>query len=78
MIISRYPNIKIQETEHKALIKTVQQKSIGLREGVVNGNDIMKYLLNWFMQHTQVEDRKFAEYIHEQTMSRTTSDSDEK
>jgi hemerythrin len=63
MIISKYPGIGVQEEEHRALLKTFQYKYAGVREGTINGNDIIKYLVNWFLQHTQEADRKFAAFL---------------
>jgi hemerythrin len=67
MIIYKYPNIAIQEKEHSILIKSFKSKCSGLREGSINGNDIVQYLMNWFMSHTQKEDRRFAKYIIEKS-----------
>jgi hemerythrin len=67
MIISKYPSMSIHQDEHKSLITTLQDKCDRLKTGNANGSDIIKYLFDWFLQHTQVEDRKFAKYIHERT-----------
>jgi hemerythrin len=64
MIIYKYPEITSHEQEHKVLLKTFQNKVSGLREGSVNGTDLIKYLSNWFLQHTQEEDRRFAQHIN--------------
>jgi hemerythrin len=63
MIISRYPNVNDQEKEHKVFIKLFHDKCYGLKNGSINGRDIITYLFNWFLNHTQKEDRRFAEYI---------------
>jgi hemerythrin len=77
MIISHYPRIDIQTDAHKQLIKSVYHKAVGLKEGMVNGTDIINFLIRWFMNHTQEEDRKFATYIKEQSNARKTiSDSE--
>jgi hemerythrin len=56
-------NVSNQEKEHKLFIKTFQNKCYGLRDGSINGSDIIRYLVNWFLNHSQKEDRGFAEYI---------------
>jgi hemerythrin len=65
MIIYKYPEMTNHEQEHKVLLKTLQNKVSGLREGSVNGTGLIKYLANWFLQHTQEEDRRFAQYINQ-------------
>ena len=65
MMISKYPYIGTQEQEHKSVLKNMISKCSRLKEGTTNGDDFIKYLFNWFMQHTQQEDRKFAEYLGE-------------
>jgi hemerythrin len=67
MILSKYPNIGIQQNEHKELITNMRDKCDRLKIGNINGNDIIKYLFSWFLTHTQVLDRKFAEYIREKS-----------
>ena len=65
MILYNYTDIVIQEKEHSILIKSLKSKCSGLKEGSVNGNDLIKFLINWFLHHTQEEDRRFARYIIE-------------
>ena len=65
MILYNYTDIVIQEKEHSILIKSLKSKCSGLKEGSVNGNDLIKFLINWFLHHTQEEDRRFARYILE-------------
>lgn len=63
MIIYKYPDIAIQEKEHGILINSFKNKCSGLKEGSVNGNDLIQYLVSWFLNHTQEVDRRFAKYI---------------
>jgi hemerythrin len=67
MMIYKYTDIAIQEEEHNKLIKSFKNKVSGLREGSVTGNDLVQYLVNWFLNHSQEEDRKFAKYIIEKS-----------
>jgi hemerythrin len=67
MIIYKYTNLANQQEEHDALIKAFKTKCAGMKEGSVNGRDIIRYLISWFLNHTQKEDRKFAEYIMEKS-----------
>jgi hemerythrin len=67
MIIYKYTDISNQEKEHNILINAFKKKCTGLKEGSVNGNDLVQYLINWFLSHTQEEDRKFAKYIFEKS-----------
>jgi hemerythrin len=66
MMMYHYPSRDVQEKAHQALLKILQHKCIGLKEGSVNGTDVIKYFLNWFLRHTQEEDRKLAKYINEE------------
>jgi len=63
MLISRYPDRVTQEEEHQALLKTMRYKYDRFKDGNRNGNDMVKYLTNWFLNHTQKEDMKFGKYI---------------
>lgn len=65
MLFYRYPDIDIQKKEHTILVKFLKSKYSGLKEGSVNGNNLIRFLINWFMHHTQKEDRKIARYILE-------------
>ena len=65
MMLYRYPDIGIQKETHKILLETFQRKCSEERSGSININDLIKYMLNWFMDHTQDKDRKMAEYIKE-------------
>ncbi len=63
MIIARYPSIHEQQKEHALLLETLPHKVLSIKSGRINGSEIIKYLFNWFLQHTQHEDRKFVEYL---------------
>lgn len=63
MMLYRYPDIAAQKDEHSLLITAFKTKCSRVKEGSVNGNDVIHFLTDWFMNHTQVEDKKFAEYI---------------
>lgn len=63
MIFYNYYDISIQQKEHVALVRTLKSKISGLKEGSVNGNHLIQFLIKWFMHHTQEEDRKIAQYI---------------
>ena len=64
MILSKYPEMKAHKHAHDIFNKAFEVKCYGIKNGSVNGSDIIKYLYNhWFLHHTQKEDRLFAEYI---------------
>jgi hemerythrin len=64
MLISRYSKINTHEQMHNSFIKELRNKLYGIKNGSINGNDIIKYLYNhWFLNHSQTDDRSFAEYL---------------
>ena len=65
MMLYKYPDIDIQKKEHKILLEAFQHQCSKERSGSTNINDLIKYMLEWFMDHTQDKDRKMAEYIKE-------------
>lgn len=63
MIFYNYPDHATQKEAHDVLVRLLKRKSFGLKMGSVNGSDLIRFLINWFMHHTQEEDRKLAQYI---------------
>lgn len=64
MLIYRYPNMNIHERMHNSFLKELRNKLYGIKNGSINGNDVVKYLFNhWFLNHSQTDDRLFSEYI---------------
>jgi len=64
MIISGYPDMEAHKHAHDIFNKALEGKRYAIKNGSINGSDIIKHLYNhWFLHHTQKEDRLFAEYI---------------
>jgi hemerythrin-like metal-binding protein len=61
MAAHEYPEF----AQHKALHDTMRQKTIALREyaNVVTGRDLLVFLKEWWCNHIQDQDKKYAPYL---------------
>jgi hemerythrin len=51
--------------QHKQLHDEMRRKTIGLRQhaGLVLGPDLLRFLKDWWVNHIQDEDKKYAAYL---------------
>lgn len=63
MVFTKYPALAIQEREHTMLLRSLQRSIDKYRLGRLKGEELSEFLYDWFINHTQTEDRKIAAHI---------------
>ncbi|MDJ0834596.1 MAG: bacteriohemerythrin [Gammaproteobacteria bacterium] len=64
-----YPGLQQHKKLHHDLMDqlSVKESRLELNHGESEAESIIDFLRDWFLHHTVVEDRKFADYFHAQT-----------
>lgn len=57
-----YPGFREHKELHRDLQRTLNEKAIALAAGRDNPDDLLNFLVDWFIQHTVHEDRRIAIY----------------
>lgn len=57
-----YPGFREHKELHRELQRTLKEKAIALAAGQDNPDDLLNFLVVWFLQHTVHEDRRIAIY----------------
>jgi hemerythrin-like metal-binding protein len=63
MIFTKYPHLVTQQSEHSKLLSSLDRRVDGYKRAPENGEQFSDFLYDWFVNHTQIEDRKIADYI---------------
>jgi hemerythrin len=63
MLITRYPNLPVQQLEHGKLLTALTRRVEGFQRSPGSGEQLTDFLYEWFVSHTQVEDRKIAAHL---------------
>lgn len=63
MIFTRYPQLGFQQSEHSKLLNSLDRRVDGYKRAPDHAEQLSDFLYDWFVGHTQIEDRKFADYI---------------
>ena len=63
MLLTKCPDLMRQKSEHSQLLSSLDRKVNGFRMAPQKGEDLLNFLYDWFVQHTQVEDRKIAAHL---------------
>lgn len=58
-----YADIAAHQSEHKKLLATLQYKLGAIRSGEESEEDIIPFLLDWFVTHTTTSDLKLSKSI---------------
>jgi hemerythrin-like metal-binding protein len=63
MLEHNYPDL----ANHKSLHDKLRQRTVGLCEnaGLVTGRDLLVFLKEWWCNHIQDEDKKYAPYLQQ-------------
>ncbi len=63
-----YPGLQAHKKLHHDLMDqlSVKESRLELNHGATEAENIVDFLRDWFLHHTVVEDRKFADYFHGQ------------
>ena len=66
-----YPNLE----DHKELHATLRRKTAGLRAnvGLVMGVDLLHFLRDWWLEHIQEEDQRYAPYARAATVDQASA-----
>ncbi len=66
MIHAGYPEIKEHKNHHIDLLDelSVKEAELESNHSKQEVKNIMDFLVGWFLQHSVVEDRRFADYLH--------------
>ena len=63
MLITKYPDLANQQAEHSHLLKSLERRVDLYRTAPHTGDQISEFLYDWFVNHTQIEDRKITAHI---------------
>ena len=63
MLITKYPDLANQQAEHSRLLKSLELRVDRYRIAPHTGEQFSEFLYDWFVNHTQVEDRKLTAHI---------------
>lgn len=71
MAKANYPELQAHRRHHLELISQLNSKEamLQLEQTDQRAEDIVDFLVEWFVGHTTGEDRLFADYYHSQTES---------
>ena len=63
MYFSNYPDIDFHIEEHQKLIFQLSEITPVIANHQSNIDDLIKFLMKWFVQHTVQEDKKLSKYL---------------
>ena len=63
MLLTKCPDLIRQKSEHSQLLILLDRKVNGYRIAPHHGEELLEFLYDWFVNHTQVEDRKIAVHL---------------
>jgi hemerythrin-like metal-binding protein len=63
MLFTKYPDLRVQQSEHSKLLNSLDRRIDNYKRAPDHGELLSDFLWEWFVTHTQVEDRKIAEYL---------------
>ncbi len=58
-----YPEYETHKHHHEKLLEIYNQKSMEIELGEQTIDDFLTFLLDWFVSHTIIEDKKIATYL---------------
>ncbi len=73
MTVIGYPWLRVQQTEHAKLLRTLNYKIHALQENLETLDDTIHFLIQWAIHHIKVEDGKIGDFVNER-MGRTESE----
>jgi hemerythrin-like metal-binding protein len=63
MVFTKYPQLANHQTEHAKLLSSLDRRVEGYNRLPTHGEQLSDFLYDWFIGHTQMEDKKIADYI---------------
>jgi hemerythrin-like metal-binding protein len=64
MFFTKYPEFGTQRAEHSRLRHRLDGKVNAYKRSPETADQLSDFLYDWFIHHTQVEDRKIATFLH--------------
>jgi hemerythrin len=68
MLVTKYPDFKRHESEHKKLLHSLAYKIKSYQDDLEPLASLITFLTNWFTSHTREEDAKIGVYLEVQHM----------
>lgn len=65
MMLNNYPDLEIHHEQHMVLIDQLSSRINYFETGKYSIGDISRFMIDWFIEHTVQEDKKFALYLSE-------------
>jgi hemerythrin-like metal-binding protein len=65
MLFTKYPDLTSQQSEHSKLLNSLERRIDSYKRAPDHGEQLSDFLYEWFVNHTQVEDRKIADYLRQ-------------
>lgn len=59
-----YPDYDAHVEHHRELLERFSQKKMEMELGERTIEELLKFLVDWFLTHTLTEDRKIASFVH--------------
>ncbi len=68
MILTNYPQLDQHRDHHHKLLSELSNMEIELdmERNKANFDKMLDFLTHWFLEHTSIEDRQFAEFLKQQ------------
>jgi hemerythrin-like metal-binding protein len=63
MVFTKYPDLATHQSEHSKLLSSLDRRVNGYKKAPEHGEQLSDFLYDWFVNHTQIEDRKIADFI---------------
>jgi hemerythrin len=63
MVLLKYPDLYRQEAEHQKLLEALSRKVKDYQVGSEDVDSLIQFLMDWFVSHTSLEDRKIGDYL---------------
>lgn len=63
MYREEYPEFAKHKEHHESLIDGLNRSKLRFEKEQIEAVEVVEFLQHWFIQHTMVEDRKFAEFL---------------
>lgn len=61
-----YPELKSHQAGHKYFIGKIDKLTIDFQKGIFDAREAMKFLMDWFIRHTQTLDKDFVLFLEDQ------------
>ena len=65
MLFTKYPQLTIHQSEHSKLLNILDHRADDYKRMPDHGEQLSAFLYDWFVNHTQVEDRKIADHLRQ-------------